>query len=1394
MANLNSHIPALLAALALLPLAAAAAQSLPRPDAFRVLGPPQRPWATVWAEAEEAESNLPIQAQTDTYGGQHRVLLTPVAPGAEGYFVRFSVTVPADRGGRFRLFVACGPLGQVYVSPTVLAVDGQPLRRVDKAVAGERSWGVSSVVRWVDLGEVSLTAGPHTVELIVREPRAMDVNYAQEVDAMALVHERDGLFPATFALTGDAGPWSVTAGESLRAALRVQVLTVALHEPGDTVACLRLTRNGGTVAEMPVPLRLGPDAVGTALSLEGVLAVPFDAPAGAYDLVVDGLCDQAGRPAPLQAGPVQVQGRFPAPAPRPPRLSSPAILGATSASAGGIWSFRVAVTGAVAIPDPPRRLVVRLELGPHLCYLAEAFVVPPASWRAGERVELGPLALQLPADLPAGAYAVQVALVGEAYADRQPGDLRAGTLQVEGQDSPETTSLKPLAYGTFIDSTGLPQIWYSTPAHALVWNGEPFLPVSGMLNGPYMSWAKGPAEFAKLQANIDALRRHGLDHVYLFTQGSMEALPAYCWEFLMDYLEGQGMTYVIGYPGGTPGIDTSLAARPIRARPEIALAVAGVALPGSVTRTLSGPELGCAPKAVTSCLALAIGAEGRACGPVVATLGAVSDQGVAVTAAFPEAPAGSYRVLFLPRVQAGFCTANPWGKGDEQVESAVAYLSRIRFRPGFRGFIDMILPNERGIYNEAESLFIEEPAFLADRAAWLAKRYGQPADLTAAWALQDPSPPDFTVAARLFPAYADSTLYLVDPVESRTYRAEASRSCFWYEALEHRDDSYGRFQNRLCDAIRARVDVPITLKRCGVTERYHSNPNRADRGVDGAGYEIYAAGDNLSPYGAGPGYAEMLQARKCMIGAATEFNRAFAEDGPANWPDVGSFFYDLAVAQYLGAKGTYLFLFDVLPYAYLTRNRLIEDARMLEWMGLWKRLLEARREAVAAHTPWVYTSWPPGDSWWARPSERRAVRETDDAPGTITAKAPDGTWVLPVWDPEAPARLTVVTLADDPAVRCYAAAFERLLARDDRTVVFLGLRRNLGALAIDRYFTPETFDVEGDVCQVLKPGPGAQVLEQDAQGRVWALQAGNLQIVARRPQKPGALESALRWIRCPARADDARASARGFLEQLLGVKPLAVAGGRFSGVTYTEAGQPVAFLHSTSRAGGETLELQVPAGRRVSVTVPAEGGRVLEGQGGATLSLRFPPGPGSDGRKGAGAGGVTVVGLAPDELRFSFAGAVAETVRLAAGSGRSALPPGCVLPPLLAPEIATPANIDEAKAAAALAQAVDACRAGNPADGERLGREWIGLATSRLLPVYCLLLAQARLLQGDADEARAFCQRGLAVAPEDSSLQCTLGAALLALDDRAGARREWERAATATGTPAATAAQANLAR
>jgi hypothetical protein len=741
--------------------------------------------------------------------------------------------------------------------------------------------------------------------------------------------------------------------------------------------------------------------VGQTLAVAAELAVPFDAPSGDYELVLCGLRDASDQPAEAAIGAVTIQGRFAAPVTRPPRLGAPQLAGRGAARAGTTWSFGVAFTSMAGVPEPPRRLVVRLELGPHLCYLAESFAVPATSWRAGGKVELGPFALALPADLPAGEYGVQVALAGEPHAEGSPPNRAAGTLRVRGPATPESTTLKPLAYGTFVDSRGAAHPWYSTPSHALVWDGEPFLPVSGMFNGPYMSWARGPAEFAKLQANVEALRRHGLDHVYLYTQGTMEAMPAHCWEFLMDYLESQGMSYVIGYPGGSPGVDTAIDARPIRARPDLALAVEGVSLPGTASRRLTGPELGCSPKAVVSCLALALGADGRPYGPVDATPGPATDSDVEVTAPFVLLPAGTYRVLFLPRVHASFCCANPWGKADEQIEKAAAYLSRIRFRPGFRGFIDLILPNERGIYNEAESLFIEEPAFLEDRARWLAERHGSLDRLAEAWALLDAPPAGFATAAGLFPAYAGESLLLVGAAGPRVYRADAARSLFWYEYLEHRDESYARLQNRLCDAIRERVDVPITIKRCGVTERYHSNPNRADRGVDGAGYEIYASGDNLAPYGAGPGYAEMLQARKCMIGAATEFNRAFAEDGPANWPDVAAFFYDLAVAQHLGAKGTYLFLFDVLPHNYLTRNRLIEDSRMLEWMGLWKRILDSRRDEVAAHTPLAYTSWPPGDSWIpggpVPASAARCARRTTrrgpsrPRPPTASGSCPSGT-------------------------------------------------------------------------------------------------------------------------------------------------------------------------------------------------------------------------------------------------------------------------------------------------------------------------------------------------------------------------------------------------------------------
>ena len=108
----------------------------PTPPDFRFLVPPARPRVTLWAEAEQAESNIGVMPMENTYGGEHRGLSTAAEPGPAGYCVRFKISVPEGRAGRFQLYGACGPMGQAFVSPTELKLDASLLRRIRQTPAG----------------------------------------------------------------------------------------------------------------------------------------------------------------------------------------------------------------------------------------------------------------------------------------------------------------------------------------------------------------------------------------------------------------------------------------------------------------------------------------------------------------------------------------------------------------------------------------------------------------------------------------------------------------------------------------------------------------------------------------------------------------------------------------------------------------------------------------------------------------------------------------------------------------------------------------------------------------------------------------------------------------------------------------------------------------------------------------------------------------------------------------------------------------------------------------------------------------------------------------------------------------------------------------------------------
>jgi hypothetical protein len=105
-----------------------------------------------------------------------------------------------------------------------------------------------------------------------------------------------------------------------------------------------------------------------------------------------------------------------------------------------------------------------------------------------------------------------------------------------------------LSRGAFTDAAGKTHAWQINLAHALIWNGNPYLPVGGRFQA--RSWTSGGAETADAdwQSDVDALaklKERGVTDLYVQPArgGGLLSVPGPAIQRLLDHLEREGFTY-----------------------------------------------------------------------------------------------------------------------------------------------------------------------------------------------------------------------------------------------------------------------------------------------------------------------------------------------------------------------------------------------------------------------------------------------------------------------------------------------------------------------------------------------------------------------------------------------------------------------------------------------------------------------------------------------------------------------------------------------------------------------------------------------------------------------------------------------------------------------------------
>ena len=1354
-------------------------EEAPLPIFYKNLKPPIAPFCSYMQEAEEATHNMNSAPIEGTYSG-HQIIADNQK---EEYFVTFNINV--EKEGKYLILCASGPVGAMHISPTDLYIDDQFIKEFTDTPKGDYNWGWCSCVTWVSYGAVTLSPGSHTFTFKVHKPRDLDGCIIQNFDALCLLDSDElnisikakansqsasvkrvadaQLSPSHEAESSNLTIPTFKRKDVLNISLRPILKSCNINQASIIAVPIKLMKYGRVVKEYTATFKLDPKSIGEPLPIDFTCEIPYDISNGEYYFESDNITTETGE----HLLNINLQGEYPTPPQKSLVAKDLTLKNITFSKKNNSISFNVSAN--LLAPCSSDILTILFEHKKDVVYYAKSVYIPNLKGQKGEFLS-EPITITLPQDMPKGKVKALLSL-NKDISSSSPVEINIDTSFTE-----KTTSLKPISYGFYKDNTGMTQVWYANEAHTLFWNGEPFFNISGMLGGRYISFTDTEYEYEYFKNNIQILKKYGINHVYIFTNGGTSMKEPYKWENMMDYLESEGFTYVMGYCNGTGKYDR-LRLREIYANPEKSKIIKNVI--GKVTHTVKYSEYQMSSAPVEDIRCASLTSQGEITKVKEAKIIDKDQTGVTFEIDFGNSE--PIDILIDMSFSCYQPISNPWKNYKDQYTQVQKDLIVSNLRPGFRGFIDMILPNERAIVNEFEPGFIETEEFINHRAELLKEKYKNIDTLKKAWKVMGDFVKTFEEAASLYPLYNNGKIIFLtssapslqkEKGEQPIFKIDAT-SIFWYEYLDLRDKNYGYFQNIMLDKVKEACDAPIALKLTGLPEIFNvpDKPNRL--GLDAVGCETYSTGEGHITYDVGFRYNEMLAAKKAMIGSSTEMARGWSEDMYPNWSDIQALFFDLGVTHYLGNKITYLFLLDTLPDTMYNKNRILRDTRILEWMALWKEILEDKKEVVSNYTPIVYSSWPRPDATWTLVSERRAIKETDDAYGVNGFKCPNGVWCLPTTDPFAPNPMTFVTLNDSPATEFFKEDFENLIKMKNKEIVISGHRKNIGALSVDKYYTEEYISDESYTYQVLNPPANAEILHE-YEGKVWAFKLDNLQFIAAQPKGNfNALESILKFAKY-TEVNAEKRDAIGYLEKVLGLSFVNFGGGAFKAVGYTLKGEDVSVLHTTNEKGGDKITFR--ATKDCIFTCPYL--NISENLSkGDSYVITLPEKDSENISLGAGLGYIKIIGESLEDLVFDNMTMDGPLQATSAGYDVTGLAKGLLLPTPKRPEVIKNNTTEVVRSRAAFDSAIEAYNIGLYGACQEKLEEHLPLAGEELSPAFNIFLGNILLLRGNIEKSIYYYETALQRDPENKDAKCGLGCAVYN-KDKEKAIKLWEEAGT----------------
>lgn len=362
--------------------------------------------------------------------------------------------------------------------------------------------------------------------------------------------------------------------------------------------------------------------------------------------------------------------------------------------------------------------------------------------------------------------------------------------------------------GVYKPAVGDPVEWKVNEHHALIWSGQPYIPM-----GLHVEGNREALETAVKAGAKDLI-------VDLPVSGAG-------WSDAVAYLEAQKVRYLIAI---------NSAARPAKGvvvQPET-YRLSGITTDGAVEFPIIGANS-----------AYAVAVTQRNGGVMRQDRFVAKDGKIKV----PLDTGGLEHVLLVYPETTSMAQPDYWDDFDSQRDELLAAIRATKFGPGLRGILDPV-GQAVSLFGRPRSFVPTSNAFRLELKAFMTEKYRNYETAIRAWGIGTNEFSSMDDLMALVPLYAESRgiEMMWDPNRNVTYRFTAKDSTAWNDIDEVIRNAAVKRYDRLVTAIRQIVDVPVIQRWTGWRGPYESTtPSLSGLGVAATGSSSSQLADSAAP-------------------------------------------------------------------------------------------------------------------------------------------------------------------------------------------------------------------------------------------------------------------------------------------------------------------------------------------------------------------------------------------------------------------------------------------------------------------------------------------------------------------------------------------------------------------